>query len=206
MAALAGALVPGPVADSPDGGPAHRILLVSGPIHYDFLIPLTPDARADFAPLTTHGIPIDDPDMRWLIIGWGAREFYTSTGQYSDISLRTLWRSFTGDASVLRVDTVGPLRTDLDLPGIDLSAAQFAQFRAAILASFKTDAAGYIRPVPGAGFGATDRFFEAQGRFDALRTCNTWVSRMIRAAGLEFGVWTPTPYAVTVSLKHFHEP
>lgn len=58
-------------------------------------------------------------------------------------------------------------------------------------------------PIPGPGFGPTDRFFAAHGRFDILRTCNTWISDMLRAAGLRFGAWTPTPYAVTLSLVRF---
>ncbi len=204
LAAGAGALIPGPVTVSEDDSTDHRILLAAGPIHYDFLIPLTPETRADFAALAAYGLQVDDPREQWLIIGWGAREFYTTTGGYSDLSLPTLWRSFTGDAAVLRVDTVGALRSDLDLPGFDLSASQFTRFRMAIRASFRTDEDGRLRAVSSAGFGASDRFFEAHGRFDILRTCNTWVSQMIRAAGLRFGIWTPTPYAVTLSLKHYH--
>ena len=55
-------------------------------------------------------------------------------------------------------------------------------------------------PGPAAGFTDTDRFFEARGRFRIFRTCNTWISRILRAAGLRFGIWTPTRYAVTLSV------
>lgn len=111
LAAAAGALIPGPMQDAPaQPGPPVTIRLVSGPIHFDFLLPLTPETRAAFAPLARHGLPVDAPGARWLIIGWGAREFYTTTGSYADLSLTALWRSFTGDASVLRADVIGPLR------------------------------------------------------------------------------------------------
>jgi diacylglycerol kinase (ATP) len=56
----------------------------------------------------------------------------------------------------------------------------------------------------GAGLSETDRFFEAKGHFDIIRTCNIWISRMIRAAGLNFGAWTPTPCAVNLSQKWHH--
>lgn len=204
LAAAAGAVIPGRVQEaSAKDGPPVTILLVAGPIHYDVLLPLTAETRAAFAPLGPHGLPVDAPGAEWLIIGWGAREFYTTTGSYADLSLAAVWRSFTGDASVLRVDVAGPLRAGLDLPAATLTAGQYSQLLAAISDSFRRDRAGALVPIPGPGFGPTDRFFAAHGRFDILRTCNTWISDMLRAADLRFGAWTPTPYAVTLSLARF---
>ncbi|MEL7255801.1 MAG: TIGR02117 family protein, partial [Pseudomonadota bacterium] len=177
------------------------IHLVAGPIHYDFLLPLTDEARDALAPLSVTGIAIDDSTQAWALIGWGAREFYTTTGGYGDVSLGAIWRSFSGDASVLRVETFGPIARPDQFPALTLSRAQYAQLLAAIRNSFQTDAAGAFQPVPVPGFTATDRFFEAHGRFDVIRTCNIWISRMLRQAGVSFGAWTPTPFAVTLSLK-----
>ena len=144
-------------------------------------------------------MPINSADADWLLIGWGARGFYTTTGGYADVDLSTIWRSFTGDSAVLRVDTFGALRDDLALPRLTFSHEGYARLTAAIRDSFAPDSAGNPQWVPVPGFGETDMFFEAQGRFDILRTCNTWVSRMIRETGQPFGAWTPTPYAVTLS-------
>ncbi|MEQ8896591.1 MAG: TIGR02117 family protein [Roseovarius sp.] len=204
LAAAAGALIAGPVRDAPAlPGPPVTIRLVSGPIHYDFLLPLTPETRATFAPLARHGLSVEAPGAEWLIIGWGAREFYTTTGSYADLSLTALWRSFTGDASILRADVIGPLRAGLDLPALTLTAGQYTQLLAAISDSFRRDDTGALIALAAPGFGPSDRFFDAHGRFDILRTCNTWIAAMLRAAGLRFGAWTPTPYAVTLSLAHF---
>ena len=204
LAAIAGALIPGPMQEAPERpGPPVTIHLVSGPIHYDFVLPLTHETRAAFAPLADQGLPVDAPGARWLIIGWGAQEFYTTTGSYADLSLTAIWRSFTGDASVLRADVIGPLRAGLDLPALTLSAGQYTRLLAAISGRLRRDDTGAPIPLDAPGFGSTDRFFAAHGRFDILRTCNTWVAAMLRAAGLRFGAWTPTPYAVTLSLARF---
>lgn len=204
LAAVAGALIPGRVQDAPERqGPPVTILLAAGPIHYDFLLPLTPETRTAFAALDLHGLPVTAPGAEWLIVGWGAREFYTTTGSYADLSTAAIWRSFTGDASVLRVDVIGPLRAGLDLPALTLDAGQYASLLSAIDDSFRRDQKGALVPIPGPGFGPTDRFFAAHGRFDILRTCNTWIAAMLRTAGLRFGAWTPTPYAVTLSLARF---
>ena len=34
------------------------------------------------------GIALDHPEARWLVLGWGARDFYTTVGTYSDVTAR----------------------------------------------------------------------------------------------------------------------
>lgn len=182
----------------------HKIHLVSGPIHVDFLLPLDATTRAHFAALTPHGIDVQNAYADWLLVGWGAHEFYTSTGSYTDLSATAVWRGITGDNSVLRVDTVGPLLEPDRFAHIDLTEKEYSRLRDAILASFDTTPRGDLRPLDAPGFTQTDRFFAAKGRFNILRTCNTWIARVLRASGVRFGVWTPTPYAVTLSLWRFH--
>ncbi|MEO0772125.1 MAG: hypothetical protein AAFZ04_02980 [Pseudomonadota bacterium] len=75
IAAVIGAAVPGSVAKvtrDAMGDPV-KIHLVAGPIHYDFLLPLTDEARDALAPLSVTGIAIDDSTQAWALIGWGAR-------------------------------------------------------------------------------------------------------------------------------------
>ncbi len=53
---------------------------------------------------------------------------------------------------------------------------------------------------PAKGFGLTDAFFQAKGRFNIFYTCNEWLGRQLRAAGVPMGIWTPTTQAVDLSL------
>lgn len=192
---LAGLL--GSVLTMPAGGVAAQdddrvdIHLVGSAIHYDFLLPATSEVRAAFAFAGDAGVPVDYADR--VLVGWGARDFYTATGSYGDIRAGPVWRALTGDASVLRVDALGRL----DLSGqlrLSLTAAQFSALLSAITASTTGEV------LPDAGFTATDAFFEGRGRFHLMRTCNVWVGEMLRAAGLPFGRWTPTPSAVRLSV------
>ena len=188
LAGLAGAAIP-------SGGEAHgddvEIRLVGTAIHYDFLLPATPETRAAFA--FADNVPLDAPGVAWILAGWGARDFYTATGTYVDMRPGPVWRAVTGDASVLRVDAWGPFEGDGTLR-LRLSAGQYARLLSAIVAT--RDGPELVE----AGFTPTDAFFAARGRFDAVRTCNVWVGAMLRAAGLRFGVWTPTPQAVRLSV------
>jgi uncharacterized protein (TIGR02117 family) len=177
--------------------------IVLGPIHADLLIPLSPDVRADFAFAEAAGVPVTDLRAEWLVVGWGAQEFYTTVGRYSDVTARAVWRGVTGDASVIRVEVAGRLN---DFTGIDLLALtpdQFDALTAAILNSFARGPDGNPVSLAHPGFSGTDGFFAAKDRFHLFRTCNVWLSDLLAKAGVPFGRWTPTPFAVRLAFRRF---
>ena len=191
--AAVGGLIPGAVADLAEGDDV-EIGLLFGPIHVDFLLPATPATREVLGFAEGAGVPVADPGVAHFIVGWGARDFYTTAGTYADITPRATVRAIAGDASVLRVDVVGPIDPSADYPRLRLSQGQYEALLEAIADSVEGG------PIPGAGFTPTDGFHEASGRFHILRTCNTWVGRVLRRAGVPVGGWTPTPYSLRLSL------
>lgn len=192
-AGAAGGLLPGRTADLPTGDTV-EIALLYGPIHVDFLLPATAETREAFGFAATAGVLVAHPDVRHLLVGWGARDFYTTAGTFADITAGATLRAITGDRSVLRIDVIGDFPQGFDPPRLQLSQAQYAALLDAIAATASGPA------ILGAGHTGTDGFFEAAGRFHLFRTCNTWVSRMLRQAGVPAGIWTPTPYAVRLGL------
>ena len=201
-AAFVGALVPGQIS-ADDSPKTETIILVSGPIHYDILIPLTPDTRTAFGFLEEMGQPVSHPNARWLVVGWGSRAFYTATGGYGDLDIATIWTAVTGDTSVLRFEVLGEITADDSWPQIAVSDRQLAALRGAILQAFNRNSEGAVQSVPGAHLTERDIFFEANGHFSILRTCNVWISATLRDAGIQMGLWTPTPFAVTLSHRWF---
>jgi uncharacterized protein (TIGR02117 family) len=184
----------------------YRIGLVIGPIHTDLLIPLTPTVRSRFAFATAAGVPLDAPGAEWLLIGWGAQEFYTTAGTYADITAHATWMGVTGDTAVMRLDAIGHISDFTDIPRITLDAVQFAALIDVIDATFQRDEQGAAITIDHPGFTASDQFFAATGHFNILRTCNVWVGEVMGAAGIAFGRWTPTPYAMRLSLWRFQSP
>jgi uncharacterized protein (TIGR02117 family) len=174
----------------PDSGGV-EIALFAGQIHTDILIPATPQVRDRFGFLAGAGMPINHPEVAWISIGWGARDFYTTTGEYSDLSMQPIWRAITGDDAVMRVDLAGPLRADLDVTRLRLTPKQFALLLDEVSAGFSAD-----HPINHPGFNATDRFYPATGRFHLFRTCNAWVGDVLRKAGVRVGIWTPFTWSL----------
>lgn len=200
-AGLLGAIWQGPHADLPRAADQF-IGLVRGPIHYDLLLPATPEMRAHFGFAEAAGVPINNPNVEWLIVGWGAREFYTSTATLSQINKSAVWHGITGDASVMHLDVSGNLRGVSGLNFVPMSAAQMQALVAKIDASFQRDQTGATVALP-ERFSDHDAFFAANGQFNILNTCNVWIGEVLRAAGVPFGRWTPTPQAVELSLSWF---
>jgi uncharacterized protein (TIGR02117 family) len=198
-ASLAGALIPGPGPDL-QGPHAHTIGLIQGPIHTDILLPLTPDIRTRFAFAETAGVPLNDPRAAWLLVGWGAQGFYTTAGTYADITASAVLTAATGDASVLRLEALGPLPDMPNLTFLPLSDAQFQALLTTLNATFARDATSSPQLLDHPGFTPTDAFFHANGGFHAFRTCNVWLGQTLRAAGIPFGIWTPTTQSVNLSL------
>ena len=201
-AAGIGALIPGSHRQI-DGGVTTRIALARGPIHYDILLPATDRVRNSFDFAAFDGMSIYDPRVQWLVVGWGSRSFYTATGTYADLRLSTVWTALTGDTATLHIDLAGPVESVSGITFITLSETQLAALTDAIRTSLSRDADGRLQRLPVQSFGTTDVFYAAEGHFNALNTCNVWIGAMLRAAGLDFGAWTPTPQSVALSARWF---
>ncbi|ANM11881.1 MULTISPECIES: TIGR02117 family protein [unclassified Rhizobium] len=205
--AACGTLVPRPLiapVKASSAAVTHRILLLSGPIHTDIAIPLDEETRAAFSFLAETGFPLGHPDAEWLIVGWGGRAFYLETPSWSELKPLPVLRALTIDRSVLHVD----LARDITEPqpsvaAFDVSDDQLARLRIFISDSFIRDA-GLVAPIPDAGYGEIDRFFEAKGYFNALFGCNTWTAAALRSAGLRTGLWNPLPQSLRLSASVYN--
>lgn len=202
LSLLVGVVVPrgGPAAGG-DDGPPRRILVLKGPIHSDIALPADPSTRQHFAFLADAGLPLDQLNASWIIVGWGGRAFYTETPTWSDLRPMPVLRTLTGDAAALHVELAGVIDTrSPDVLAIDLSDKAYRDLVAAVLGSFTPGEDGRPREIVGAGYGEFDRFFEARWTFHLMSNCNSWTAAMLRKGGQSTGLWTPLPQALFLSL------
>ncbi len=180
----------------------HRILVLSNPIHTDIAIPIDAAAARLFGFLKDAGMPIDAPGARYLVFGWGGRDFYTQTPTWSDLKLAPLLKGLTLDRSVIHVDVAGDFADPN--PAINayrIGAREYDALLEFIALSFSKGPDGRHMRISNAGYGAYDGFFEAEGYFTALLGCNTWTASALRAAGLRTGWWNPLPATLAYSLR-----
>lgn len=201
---IAGTLIPRPLFSQTDTDEKTvEILVITNPIHTDIAIPATSDVLQTFGFLGESGLPLDAPDLRWLVFGWGGRAFYMETPTWSDVKLVPVLKALTLDDSALHVELAGDIdRTLPNVKSFRISIHKFAQLYSQIAGSFETKTP---EAISGAGYGLYDRFFEAKGSFNVLAGCNTWAARMLRAAGIRTGFWNPLPQSLGVSLDLFNQ-
>ncbi|MEM5472717.1 TIGR02117 family protein [Hoeflea sp. AS60] len=199
--------VPGVAAiDTQAAASTQTVLVLSSEIHTDIALPATPGVVARFAFMAKDGLDPAQPGVEYLIAGWGGRSFYIETPTWSDLKPGPLFSALTLDRSVMHVGLAGEIdKNHPTVTAIELDEASFERLIQSVLASFTRASGGAPVIVEGANYGEYDRFYEAEGRFNAIVGCNVWTARMLRQAGLKTGWWTPLPVLLTTSLG-LHNP
>lgn len=202
LAVALGALVPRPLWPAiAEGEGTRHILVLKNPIHTDIAVPLDDGVRRRFAFLVDTGLPMDVPDARYIVFGWGGRAFYLETPTWSQLKAVPVLKALTLDASVMHVDIAGAIKDPHpDVAGFDIDEAHFVALLDYIAASFRQGPNGPM-VVENSGYSTYDRFYEADGHFNALVGCNTWTAAGLRTAGLRTGWWNPIPVSLWWSLR-----
>ena len=108
-----------------------------------------------------------------------------------------LCAAFGGGEPLVHVEHVHEPREDDDHPA-DRAAAR-TNIAASPPSSPPVSAAtreGRTMPVLGRGYRDNDIFYEANGGYSAILTCNEWTGRALRAAGVRTGLWTPLEQSI----------
>jgi len=184
---------------------SQQILMLSNPIHTDIAIPVDGDLINRFAFLRAASLDLDNPNLRYLVFGWGGRSFYTETPTWADLKAGPVLKSFALDRSVIHVELAGDIPPDAPaVTVIKVDAKGLEQLKQFILSSFEQADSGPV-PLRGSNYGPNDAFFEAWGYFNALMGCNTWTAAALRQAGLTSGLWTALPWTLRLSLRLHNE-
>lgn len=185
-AALAGGAIP---ANNGwvQAGQGVRIYVADNGVHTDLVLPAT-----DFADLLEPDA-LGDPaaaSLSHVMLGWGNRDFYLNTPTWADVNPLTVLAAMAGRGeTVVHVHHVEEPRAGPDVRALVLRPDEYARLVAYLRGSFAGGAA--VR-----GYGPGDAFYPATGGYSAVRTCNEWTGRGLRAAGVRMGVWTPFTFGV----------
>ena len=88
-----------------------------------------------------------------------------------------------------------------DVYSLMLTPEQYRQLTKYILSSLKFTEDGGLSWIPGSAYGSRDAFYEAQGNYTLITTCNHWTGRALEATGVKTGIWTPFSFNVTTHLQ-----
>lgn len=129
-------------------------------------------------------VPVDFSDVQYLEVGWGEMDFYRTPDPHLGLIIKA---ALLPTASVLHiVGFNGPVPTYFpysEIIRIELSLVGFEHLSRTISASFAKDEAGNTTSL-GDGLYGNSRFYPSREVYHLFNTCNAWIARALRAAGL----------------------
>jgi uncharacterized protein (TIGR02117 family) len=197
LALVLGALIPAE-SSAVHSGDSHIYLIDNGS-HVELCLPAALCPEDFYRQILSH-TPSDLTGIQYLCFGWGDRAFYPGTPTIENLELKmTLTALFTPTPAAIGItwyhnrliesDSVRPLV--LDAGQVD----QMYQF----IISYARMPDGSLKPIEqdmvAQEYGRI-LFLEAQGTYSFLYTCNNWTNDVLKAAGAETSLWTPTVWGV----------
>jgi uncharacterized protein (TIGR02117 family) len=195
-AALIAAVIPAGGAAPGVTGDA-TIWLCGNAVHTDIVLPAAggPVDWSATLPASLMRAPFDPAQA--LAFGWGDRAFYLATPTWRDFRPATAVDALIGgDGTVLHVEMRVLPAGDPTCRRLALAPQRLALLDAYLVRAMARDAEGRPIPLVGSGYGPTDGFLVATGRYSVLLTCNEWVRRGLAAAGLRTALWSPFPFGL----------
>lgn len=128
---------------------------------------------------------IDDfPHGEYLEIGWGDLEFYQNPEPGSWLMIRAVLQPTDSVLHVVGFEgEVTRYFPNSEVIRIELPLENFRRLSQTIAASFELDGEG--RPLSlGPGLYGNSRFYRSRESYHLFNTCNVWVARILRTAGL----------------------
>ena len=178
-AALIGCAAMAPPAPAPEAPLSHTVRVISNGWHTGIVV------RRAGLPRGRVPEAVGFAGARFLEFGWGDRAYYPSPRPGLGT---TLAAALVPTPAVMHLAGLEAPPEDLypqsEVLALRLGAAVFERLMAEIDASFERPD-GVRAEAVAPGLYRDSRFYPARGRFHLFNTCNTWIARMLAAAGVE---------------------
>jgi len=172
----------------------HEIFIASNGIHLDIIVPvenIEPQFLQKLRPLH---------DTRYIAFGWGDKEFYIKTPEWSDLTFPVAFKALFLKSETAMHVTYHPQRFP-SWRKVNLCSEQLAKLKRYISNSFQQDENSHFTRIDFEGYNQFDAFYEANGSFSLFKTCNVWVNTALKEAEVKTAVWSPFDFGVLLHVS-----
>lgn len=179
-----------------------QIYVVSNAVHADIVVPKT-SAVIDWSnEFRSSGIFKDIRNHSHVAFGWGDRKFFLETESWDDLKLSTAVNALLlPSSSCIHVASVHP-DNYRNAVAVTISQEQYKRLVEFIRKSFRLDNDGGYLQIPGEAYSTNDAFYLSAGRYHLLNTCNSWVGRGLKHAGVKTPLFSPMPKSPTLYIEN----
>lgn len=137
-------------------------------------------------------------DFNYVGIGWGDKGFYLDTPTWAELKVSTaFYAAFWLGESAMHCTFYQSVTESDDCKKIMITKSQYRDLVQFVDSKFDKNTAGQNILIPTeAVYSKDDAFYEAQGSYSFLYTCNTWTNNALKAAGQKAALWTPTDFGI----------
>ena len=196
LLAAAGTLIPTNTAFAPAPGGTTVFVSTNG-FHTDVILTLDRRLENCFAVAADPALGERARHDSYVSYGWGDKDFYMQSYHGNFPSFATVLDAMLVPGESLmhvtflrKAPSAGP-----DVKAVQLSDAQYGRLVAFVTASFRREE-GKLAKLDQPGYGASDSFYRATGRYHLFNTCNAWTGDALREAGVKVSWWTPLESSV----------
>jgi len=178
------------------------IYVRSNGVHTDFVVPVETKTINWKDKIPYKDFKNVDSTFHFVCFGWGNREFYIKTKEWSDLKFSTACRAMFGlGTSAMHVEYVEHPFYNEHWIELKITEQNYRKLSKYILLSFQTDSTRKFIHITDSGYYSNDTFYEATGNYSMFKTCNEWTGKGLRVCGIKTGAWTPFEKSVMCHLR-----
>ena len=178
------------------------LYIISNGVHTDICFEIA-NAELDWKTvLNVSNFKTESDKMKYLSFGWGDKGFYFDTPTWADLSAKTAaTAAFIPSATAMHVSVLkNKPRTGEMIRKTKVSKAQLLKMEEYILNTLQTENGKALLIDCCRYEGFDDNFYEANGSYHMLRTCNTWANQTLQKGEIKTAIWAPFDKCI---LHHF---
>ncbi len=179
------------------------IYISTNGVHTDIVVPIKNEIKDWTNDINFNHTKTKDSIMNFVGIGWGDKGFYLETPEWADLKASTAFKAATGlSTTAMHTTFYKTLKEDESCKKIKISKENYIKLVAYISYSFQKDSNSKTINIPNNFYGKNDSFYEANGSYSLIKTCNTWANAALKASNQKAAFWTPMDSGIFCHYKN----
>ncbi len=169
------------------------IYIKTNGVHTDVVVPIKSIIKDWSDEIPIANTKAKDTAMNYIAFGWGNKDFYLNTPQWSDLKASTAFNAAVGIGdTAFHATFFKTLKENKSCVKLMISKENYQKLVDYIEADFQLDASQKPMFIDATTYGDNDSFYEAKGSYTLFHTCNSWANGALKAANQKAALWTVT--------------
>ncbi len=179
------------------------IYILTNGVHTDLVVPIKSQFHNWSDEVKFNNTISKDTNYNYVAMGWGDRGFYLETPEWKDLKTSVaLKAAFALSSTAIHATFYNKMVESESCKKIMISKEQYKKLVNYLTDSFQKDKDGHFMNIPtNAFYSKNDAFYEAEGSYSVLNTCNTWANNGLKTCGQKCCLWTPFDTGIFLNYK-----